>query len=137
VSGQQSGILQVRQSKNLVRAGRSGPRNTARNLRFDYRGSYAWGRVARSAKMLDINAANFGVGEASVPENFVERDATSKRKIAADQILKNRAFSHLITVPQWSGDFVPPVQGKATNTFGMTRMFNEELTSTTAVPTSW
>jgi hypothetical protein len=35
------------------------------------------GRVARSAKMLDINAADFGVGEASVPENFVEPDATS------------------------------------------------------------
>jgi murein DD-endopeptidase MepM/ murein hydrolase activator NlpD len=88
------------------------------------------GRVARSLKKTDVNAANFGAGEASVPENFVEPDVASKRKIAADQILKNRAFSHLITVPEWSGDFVPPVQGKATNSFGMTRMFNEELTST-------
>jgi murein DD-endopeptidase MepM/ murein hydrolase activator NlpD len=88
------------------------------------------GRVARSLKKTDVNAANFGVGDASVPENFVEPDAASKRKIAADQILKNRAFSHLITVPEWSGDFVPPVQGKATSSFGMTRMFNEELTST-------
>jgi murein DD-endopeptidase MepM/ murein hydrolase activator NlpD len=88
------------------------------------------GRVARSLKKTEVNAANFGAGEASVPENFVEPDVASKRKIAADQILKNRAFSHLITVPEWSGDFVPPVQGKATNSFGMTRMFNEELTST-------
>ena len=88
------------------------------------------GRVMRSLKKMDVNAANFGAGEANVPENFVEPDAASKRKIAADQILKNRAFSHLITTPEWSGDFVPPVQGKATNSFGMTRMFNEELTST-------
>jgi hypothetical protein len=87
-------------------------------------------RVTRSARQVDINAANFGVGEANVPENFVEPDEASKRKIAADQIVKNWAFSHLITVPQWSGDFVPPVEAKATNSFGMTRMFNEELTST-------
>ncbi len=79
---------------------------------------------------MDINAADFGVGEANVPENFVEPDEASKRKIAADRILKNRAFSHLITTPQWSGDFVTPVQAKATKSFGMTRMFNEELTST-------
>ena len=87
-------------------------------------------RVARSTKQVDINAATFGVGEANVPENFVEPDEASKRKIAADQILKNRAFSHLIITPQWSGDFVTPVQAKATKSFGMTRMFNEELTST-------
>ena len=88
------------------------------------------GRVTRSLKKMEIKAANFGTGEANVAENFVEPDAASKKKIAADQILKSRAFSHLIPNPQWSGDFVPPVQGKATNTFGMTRMFNEELTST-------
>jgi hypothetical protein len=88
------------------------------------------GRITRSLKKMDINAANFGTGEANVAENFVEPDAASKRTIAADQVLKDRAFSHFITTPQWSGDFVPPVQGKATNTFGMARMFNEELTST-------
>jgi murein DD-endopeptidase MepM/ murein hydrolase activator NlpD len=88
------------------------------------------GRVTRTLKKMEINAASFGTGEANVPENFVEPDSASKKQIAADQILKDRAFSHLIPTPQWSGDFVPPVQGKATNTFGMTRMFNEELTST-------
>jgi murein DD-endopeptidase MepM/ murein hydrolase activator NlpD len=65
-----------------------------------------------------------------VPENFVEPDAASKKQIAADEMLKNRAFSHLIAAPQWSGNFVTPVTAKPTDSFGMTRVFNEELSST-------
>jgi murein DD-endopeptidase MepM/ murein hydrolase activator NlpD len=83
-----------------------------------------------SSKKVDIGAANFRSGAVDVPENFVEPDAASKKKIAADEVLKNRAFSHLIATPQWSGDFVTPVKAKPTDSFGMTRVFNEELTST-------
>ena len=90
----------------------------------------AGGRVIRSLKKIDIGAANFRTGPVNVPENFVEPDAASKRQIAADQVLKNRAFSHLISAPQWSGDFVTPVQAKPTDSFGMTHIFNEELSST-------
>ena len=87
-------------------------------------------RVIHSLKKVDIGAANFRSGAVDVPENFVEPDAASKKQIAADEVLKNRAFSHLITTPQWSGDFVTPVNAKPTESFGMTRVFNEELTST-------
>ena len=88
------------------------------------------GRVVHSVKKVDIGAANFRSGAVDVPENFVEPDAASKKQIAADQVLKNRAFSHLIAAPQWSGDFVTPVKAKPTDSFGMTRVLNEELTST-------
>jgi len=67
---------------------------------------------------------------ADVPENFVEPDTTSKKQIAADKVLKNRAFSHRIAAPQWSGNFVTPVKAKPTDSFGMSRVFNEELSST-------
>jgi murein DD-endopeptidase MepM/ murein hydrolase activator NlpD len=90
----------------------------------------AGGRVIHSLKKLDISAANFRSGAADVPENFVEPDAASKKQIAADGVLKNRAFSHLIAAPQWSDNFVTPVKAKPTDSFGMTRVFNEELTST-------
>src|ERR1700687_5430886 len=90
----------------------------------------AGGRVIHSSKRGDIGAANFRSGAVDVPENFVEPDAASKKQIAADGVLKNRAFSHLIAAPQWSGDFVTPVKAKPTDSFGMTRVFNEELTST-------
>src|ERR1700680_2469475 len=83
-----------------------------------------------SHKRVDIGAPNFRSGAVDVPENFVEPDAASKKQIAADEVLKNRAFSHLIAAPQWSGDFVTPVKAKPTDSFGMTRLFNEELTST-------
>jgi murein DD-endopeptidase MepM/ murein hydrolase activator NlpD len=88
------------------------------------------GRVIHSLKKVDIGAANFRSGAVDVPENFVEPDAASKKQIAADGVLKNRAFSHFIATPQWSGDFVTPVNAKPTESFGMTRLFNEELTST-------
>jgi len=90
----------------------------------------AGGRVIHSLKKVDIGAANFRSGAVDVPENFVEPDAASKKEIAADEVLKNRAFSHFIAAPQWSGDFVTPIKAKPTDSFGMTRIFNEELTST-------
>jgi murein DD-endopeptidase MepM/ murein hydrolase activator NlpD len=88
------------------------------------------GRVIHSVRKVDIGAANFRSGAVDVPENFVEPDAASKKQIAADEVLKNRAFAHLIAAPQWSGDFVTPVKAKPTDSFGMTRVLNEELTST-------
>jgi len=90
----------------------------------------AGGRVVHTLKKVDIGAANFRRGAVDVPENFVEPDAASKKQIAADEVLKNRAFSHIIATPQWSGDFVTPVKAKPTDSFGMTRVLNEELTST-------
>ena len=88
------------------------------------------GRIIHSVKQVDIGAANFRSGAVDVPENFVEPDAASKKQIAADEALKNRAFAHFIAAPQWSGDFVMPVKAKPTDSFGMTRLLNEELTST-------
>src|ERR1700693_76609 len=67
------------------------------------------GRVVRSLKKVGLAAGDFRTGPVNVPENFVEPDAESKKKIAKDQVLKERAFSHLIPTPQWSGDFVTPV----------------------------
>jgi murein DD-endopeptidase MepM/ murein hydrolase activator NlpD len=88
------------------------------------------GRVIHSLKKVDISAANFRSGAVQVPENFVEPDEASKKEIAADQVLKNRAFSHHIAAPQWSGDFVTPVKAMPTDSFGTSRVFNEELSST-------
>jgi murein DD-endopeptidase MepM/ murein hydrolase activator NlpD len=88
------------------------------------------GRVIHSLKKVDIGAANFRSGAVDVPQNFVEPDAASQKQIAADGVLKNRAFSHFIAAPLWSGDFVMPVKAKPTDSFGMTRIFNEELSST-------
>jgi murein DD-endopeptidase MepM/ murein hydrolase activator NlpD len=90
----------------------------------------AGGRIIHLLKKVDISAANFGIGAVQVPENFIEPDKASKKKVAADQVLKNKAFSHFMPVPQWSGNFVTPVDAKPTDSFGMSRVLNEELSST-------
>jgi murein DD-endopeptidase MepM/ murein hydrolase activator NlpD len=87
------------------------------------------GRVARTVKPVEIGTVTFRTGDVNVPEDFVKPDEASQRKIAADQRLKERTFAHLIPTPQWSGDFIKPVEAPPTDSFGMTRIFNEELTS--------
>src|ERR1700694_2438482 len=94
-------------------------------------GVMAGGRVIHSFKKLDIRAAHFRSGAADVPENFVEPDAAGKKQIAADGVLKNRAFSHLIAAPQWSDNFVTPVKAKPTDSFGITRGLYEQMRGTT------
>jgi len=38
------------------------------------------------------HAGNFPSGTVNVPETFVEPDAAGKKRIAADQVFKDRAF---------------------------------------------
>jgi biotin carboxyl carrier protein len=87
------------------------------------------GRPVRAVKKVDVTAATFGTGSAEVPENYVNPDEAGKKRIAADQVLKDRAFRHFLRAPQWSGDFIKPADAKPTPSFGMTRLLNEELTS--------
>jgi murein DD-endopeptidase MepM/ murein hydrolase activator NlpD len=87
------------------------------------------GRVARTVKPVQIGTVTFRAGEVNVPENFVKPDEGSQRKVAADQRLKERTFAHFISTAQWSGDFIKPVEAPLTDSFGMTRIFNEELSS--------
>lgn len=87
------------------------------------------GRVSHTTKKVEVASGEFKDGTVEVAQNFVTPDAASKRQIAADQVLKNRAFAHLIATPQWSGDFIRPVAAPSTASFGMSRVFNEELSS--------
>ena len=88
------------------------------------------GRVAQFSNKMDIATGQFRTGPVDVPENFVAPDAESQKQIARDQVLKEKAFAHLVPSPEWSGDFISPVQAKPTESFGMTHIFNEELSST-------
>lgn len=87
------------------------------------------GRVSRTTKKVDVGSGNFKEGAVEVAQNFVTPDEAAKKQIAADQVLKNRAYAHLAPAPQWSGDFIKPVAAPSTESFGMTRVYNEELTS--------
>lgn len=88
------------------------------------------GRVVRSTKTVDVGAGTFKTGSIEVPENFVEPDAAGQRQIAADEVAKRRAYARSAARPLWSGNFVAPVKGVATDTFGESRILNEEKSST-------
>jgi len=66
----------------------------------------------------------------SVPDKFVEPDATALKKIAADKIVKDKAFANTASQPQWSGDFRPPLHlAPQSDSFGNQRVFNGKLAS--------
>ncbi|GAC1355778.1 MAG: hypothetical protein NVSMB3_01340 [Acidobacteriaceae bacterium] len=87
------------------------------------------GRVSHTTKKVEVGSGNFKEGSVEVPQNFVTPDDAAKRQIALDQVAKNRAYAHLLATPQWSGEFIKPVAAPETESFGMTRLYNEELTS--------
>ncbi len=89
----------------------------------------ASGRVSRTTKKVEVASGDFKEGAIEVPQKFVTPDEASKKQIAADLLVKNRAFAHLIAMPEWSGDFIKPVAAPSTPSFGMSRVFNEELSS--------
>jgi hypothetical protein len=66
----------------------------------------------------------------SVPDKFVEPDAAALKKIAADKIVKDKAFANSALKPQWSGDFRPPLRvAPQSDSFGNQRLFNGKLAS--------
>jgi murein DD-endopeptidase MepM/ murein hydrolase activator NlpD len=87
------------------------------------------GKRLQMVKPLDLAAANFKTGAVEVPEQFVQPDVAQKRQITRDDILKRHAYEHWTPQPLWSGDFIKPVKGEATESFGETRTLNEEMTS--------
>jgi hypothetical protein len=66
----------------------------------------------------------------SVPDKFVEPNAAALRKIAADKIVKDKAFANSASKPQWTGNFLPPLHlAPQSDSFGNQRIFNGKLAS--------
>jgi murein DD-endopeptidase MepM/ murein hydrolase activator NlpD len=66
----------------------------------------------------------------SVPDRFVEPNAAALKKIAADKIVKDKAFADSASKPAWTGNFLPPLHlAPQSDSFGNQRMFNGKLAS--------
>jgi murein DD-endopeptidase MepM/ murein hydrolase activator NlpD len=87
------------------------------------------GRVSHATKSIDVAPATFTTGTADVAENYVEPDAAGQKQVAADEAAKARAYAHSAERPLWSGNFIPPVSAKPTESFGESRILNEEKSS--------
>ena len=87
------------------------------------------GQTLSATREIHIEPSHYRQVELHVNENFVEPDAASLKKIAADKLIKDHAFAESAPKPLWQGDFRLPVQSPATDSFGTRRVFNGKLAS--------
>jgi murein DD-endopeptidase MepM/ murein hydrolase activator NlpD len=87
------------------------------------------GSVLRQVHPVIVRAAKYRTSRLTVPQKYVSPDPETLKRIEAEKELKAAAFAHLITVPEWSGDFVAPVPSEISETFGTSRTFNGKLAS--------
>ena len=81
-------------------------------------------------KDVEVQEAPYEKVPLSVPDKFVEPNAAALKKIAADKIVKDKAFASSASQPVWSGNFSPPLRlAPQSDSFGNQRIFNGKLDS--------
>ncbi|HEX3436143.1 MAG TPA: M23 family metallopeptidase [Pseudacidobacterium sp.] len=78
---------------------------------------------------IRVEPARYKQVELQVPENFVSPDAATLKRIAEEKEIKDKAFAQSASLPLWRGNFEPPLNSPATDSFGTRRIFNGKLAS--------
>jgi murein DD-endopeptidase MepM/ murein hydrolase activator NlpD len=88
------------------------------------------GRQQTLHRDLRVDEAPYTKEPLTVPDKFVEPDAADLKKIAADKVVKDKAFASSAATRQWSSNFVPPLHLAAqSDSFGNQRLFDGKLAS--------
>lgn len=88
------------------------------------------GNAALSASQtIDVMPSAYKTIALRVAAKFVEPDAATLARIAAEKQIKDKAFAHQMEEIAWMGNFVAPVKATTTETFGTRRVFNGETAS--------
>lgn len=87
------------------------------------------GRVVRDEQTVVVQSGHYKTEKLTVPEKFVQPEPETLRRIEAEKKIKDAAFSHVIAQPEWSGNFVPPIDTTVSEGFGTRRTFNGKLAS--------
>ncbi len=101
----------------------------AGNDKLELEATMADGRVVRAVREIQVSPSSYKTEKLRVPDRFVQPDAQTLKRIAADKEAKQQAFSHQIASPEWSGSFAPPVDTTVSEGFGTRRTFNGKLAS--------
>jgi murein DD-endopeptidase MepM/ murein hydrolase activator NlpD len=81
-------------------------------------------------QQLTIETAPYLQVPLTVPDKFVEPDPKALKQIAADKIVKDKAFASSASKPQWTGNFLPPLRlAPESDSFGNQRLFNGKVAS--------
>jgi murein DD-endopeptidase MepM/ murein hydrolase activator NlpD len=89
----------------------------------------AAGREVHATQKVEVLTGTYKTTTLHVEEKYVQPDAATLARIAADKVVKDAAFAHTISEPLWNGSFRSPVPFAATDSFGTRRMFNGKLAS--------
>jgi murein DD-endopeptidase MepM/ murein hydrolase activator NlpD len=92
-------------------------------------GTTTGGHLLKAEQDVSVLPANYKTTTLHVQEKFVQPDAPTLARIAADKLVKDAAFARQISHPLWLGKFIAPVPFTATDSFGTRRTFNGELAS--------
>jgi len=87
------------------------------------------GQSIHATQQVNVLPGSYKTTTLHVAENYVQPDAATQQRIAADKVVKDAAFAHQIDQPLWKGNFRSPVPFTATDSFGTRRTFNGELAS--------
>lgn len=88
------------------------------------------GTSQRLDQTVSVEEAPYKSTTLSVPDKFVAPDPVALKRIAADRIVKEKAFAHTASFSLWSGSFKPPLRSApSTDSFGTRRVFNGSLAS--------
>jgi murein DD-endopeptidase MepM/ murein hydrolase activator NlpD len=81
-------------------------------------------------QQLTIETAPYLQVPLSVPDKFVEPNPKALKQIAADKLVKDKAFATSAPAPLWTGNFSPPLPlAPQTDSFGNQRLFNGKVAS--------
>ncbi len=89
----------------------------------------AKGGEMHATRKVEVLPGSYKTTTLHVEEKYVEPDAATLARIAADKAVKDAAFAHQIGEPLWNGSFRSPVPFTPTDSFGTRRMFNGKLAS--------
>jgi murein DD-endopeptidase MepM/ murein hydrolase activator NlpD len=87
------------------------------------------GQSLHATRQVNVLPGTYKTTTLHVAENFVQPDAATQKRIAADGVIKAAAYARQIDHPLWKGRFRSPVPFTATDSFGTRRTFNGELAS--------
>jgi murein DD-endopeptidase MepM/ murein hydrolase activator NlpD len=87
------------------------------------------GQELHTTQQITVLPGSYKTTTLHVEEKYVQPDAATLARIAADKAVKDAAFAHTIAEPLWNGSFRSPVPFTPTDSFGTRRMFNDKLAS--------
>jgi murein DD-endopeptidase MepM/ murein hydrolase activator NlpD len=96
---------------------------------LDLTASGSNGRTLRASRAVAVGPGSYKTTTLHVEEKYVQPDAATLQRIAADKVVKDAAFARQIPQPLWRGGFRSPVRFTPTDSFGTRRMFNGTLAS--------